>query len=118
VVFEHNGLHRKFAGDINIAAYRIVQEALNNVARHAGVREARVTARADRRILHLRIEDQGYGFDPGGQPDDGRQGLVAIRGRAMLVGGIVQIYSRPGTGTVVVAELPLSQARPVKGGGN
>jgi signal transduction histidine kinase len=108
VVFEHYGLHRKFTPEVGIAAYRIVQEALQNVSRHSGVKEARVMARADRRILHLRIEDKGRGFDLDNLAEDLRRGLTGMRGRAMLVGGQFHIYTRPSTGTVVVAELPVS----------
>ncbi len=108
VVFEHYGLHRKFTPEVGIAAYRIVQEALQNVSRHSGVKEARVMARADRRILHLRIEDKGRGFDLDNLAADLMRGLTGMRGRAMLVGGQFHIYTRPPTGTVVVAELPVA----------
>jgi signal transduction histidine kinase len=117
VVFEHYGLHRRFPPETGIAAYRIVQEALDNVAKHAGVQEARVLAKADRRILHIRIEDRGHGFEIAKLQADQKRGITGIRGRAMLVGGQVNFHTQPGKGTVVVAELPVTglYRKPVKG---
>jgi signal transduction histidine kinase len=105
VRFEHHGLHKKFAPEIGIAAYRIVQEALDNVARHAGVGEAKVLAWSDRKVLFIRIEDMGRGFDL--ILVHNKSGLDNIHGRALLVGGKLTVQSTPGKGTVVNAELPV-----------
>ncbi len=117
VIFEHYGLHRRFPPATGIAAYRIVQEALENVAKHAGVQEVRVLARADRRILHVRIEDRGCGFEIEKLTGEQKRGITGIRGRAMLVGGQVNIYTQLGKGTVIVAELPVAglYKKPIKG---
>lgn len=110
VTFRHSGLKdRRFPLDIETAAYRIVQEALTNTARHADTREARVWLWADEDILHLQIEDQGTGFDLRAvQATGASSGLSGMRERAVLVGGQLAIDSIPGRGTTVTAELPLS----------
>lgn len=107
VKFEHYGLHKKFTAETGLAAYRIVKEALENVASFAGVDEARVLAWSDRRVLSLRIEDHGRGFNPGIIPADRQCGVNGMRGRALVAGGTLAIASAPGLGTVVTAELPL-----------
>lgn len=108
VKFEHYGLHKKFPPETGLAAYRIIKEALDNVAASAGVTEARVLAWSDRRVLSVRIEDRGNGFDPAPIPADRRCGINGMRGRALVAGGVFTISSTPGQGTVVTAELPLA----------
>jgi len=108
VKFEHYGLHKKFPAETGLAAYRIVKEALENVAAFAGVAEVRVLAWSDRRVLSVRIEDRGYGFDPGIIAADRLCGINGMRGRALVAGGGFTISSVPGQGTVVLAELPLA----------
>ena len=108
VKFEHYGLHKKFPPETGLAAYRIVKEALENVASFAGVEEARVLAWSDRRVLSVRIEDRGYGFNPGIITADRLCGINGMRGRALVAGGGFTIASAPRQGTVVSAELPLA----------
>lgn len=108
VKFEHYGLHKKFPPETGLAAYRIVKAALENVAAFSGVDEARVLAWSDRRVLSFRIEDRGYGFDPGIIPADRLCGINGMRGRALVAGGGLTISSARGQGTVVTAELPLA----------
>ncbi len=88
-------------------AFRIVQEALTNVARHARVSEAsvRLETRPDR--LELRIEDRGLGFEVGAARPGASGGLAGMQERARLLGGRVRIESAPGQGTRIVAELPI-----------
>jgi signal transduction histidine kinase len=107
VKFEHYGLHKKIPAEIGLAAYHIVKEALENVALHASVNEARVLAWSDRRLISVRIIDKGAGFEleklarvlPGG--------IKGMEGRVLVVGGRFNITSVPGDGTVVSAEMPL-----------
>ncbi|MGA9393145.1 MAG: sensor histidine kinase [Candidatus Sulfotelmatobacter sp.] len=86
-----------FAVDAGAAVqiYRVLQEALNNVARHSGAKQAWVRLRYLPSVLELEIEDHGAGFD--GQPAKQGIGLVAMRERAELMGGRV-IFSMPSTG--------------------
>lgn len=109
VTFQHTGLEgRRFAPEVETAAYRIVQEALTNVARHADVSEATVRAWADQDVLAVQIEDQGAGFDPEATLAAGdTTGVAGMRDRAVLLGGKLTVESAPGTGTRLTAEFPL-----------
>jgi PAS domain S-box-containing protein len=105
VVLEHHGLDRRFAAEREVAAYRVVQEALTNVARHAGVQEAAVRIQLDAGMLHLEIEDQGVGFDFNAVLSSGNCcGLSGMRQRVALLGGRIAVVSAPGAGTRLSAE--------------
>jgi signal transduction histidine kinase len=109
VAFKHSGLEgQRFAPECETTVYRIIQEALTNVARHAGVLEARVTLWADQGVLGLQIEDRGMGFDPEAVLAAGSSsGLASMRERARLLGGELTIESVPESGTRVIAEIPI-----------
>jgi len=110
VRFEHRDLaSRRFRSDVETAAFRIVQEGLTNVARHAGVRDVTVRAWAAATMLGVQIVDTGVGFDPQAQAvAQGRTaGLSGMRERAVLLGGDLVVESHRGRGTTVSAELPL-----------
>jgi PAS domain S-box-containing protein len=108
VDFKHNGLEKRFGPDVETAAYRIVQEALTNVARHAGVASMTVRVWANADLLSLQIEDRGRGFDMAAALATPRSsGLTGMRERVMLLGGQLTIDSRPGSGTQITAEIPL-----------
>ena len=94
--------------ELGVAVYRIAQEALRNVVRHAGVSRADLSLEvaADAGALTLRVADAGKGFAAGAsRPEDGL-GLVAMRQRAEAVGGRVTLRSAPGGGTTVTAVFP------------
>jgi signal transduction histidine kinase len=111
VHFQHWGLERRFPSEIETATYRIAQEALNNVARHAGVTETTVCLSADEDTVDLRIEDHGAGFDAESVLSGAASsGLTGMRERATLLGGRLSVASTPGSGTQVVAELPLAES--------
>jgi signal transduction histidine kinase len=101
-----SGLDSRLPPDVETVAFRIVQEALTNVLRHA--RAKRVDVRLDRRgdVLLAMVRDDGVGFDPE-QPDRRTLGLAGMRERAELVGGTVQVLSVPGVGTTVLARIPV-----------
>ena len=95
---------------IGIHVYRVLQEALNNVARHSGARQAWVRLRFEPDTLHLEIEDHGRGI--GNAPTRRGLGLVAMRERAELVGGTLE-FGRPGEGgTIVRLRVPMTITRP------
>jgi signal transduction histidine kinase len=98
---------RRFSSEIETAAYRIVQEALTNVARHAHAQEATVTLLAEDEFLRIEVEDRGAGFDPREARAGRSFGLTGMRERAHILGGRFIIHSSAGAGTRVVAELPL-----------
>lgn len=111
VKFNHRALEeRRFAPEVETAAYRIVQEALTNVARYAQASEVMVQIWAREGTLALQIEDEGVGFDPDAPPlaDETSSGLSGMRERAALLGGELAIESTPGIGTCVTAQLPIA----------
>src|SRR5581483_12379798 len=98
------GLAGRLPAEVETAAYRIVQESLTNVARHAGVPEAAVRAARAGDRLELEVVDRGRGFDPGDLAAGARSsGLSGMRERAALLGGTFAVDSAPGAGTRVAA---------------
>jgi PAS domain S-box-containing protein len=110
VRFRHRGMNERLPVGAEITAFRIVQEALTNVARHAGVTEACVDFWMEDGGLWLRVEDGGRGFDPSALRG-ASSGLTGMRERALLLGGALTVDSAPGRGTRVIAGLPLVSAR-------
>ncbi|MBL8797655.1 MAG: PAS domain S-box protein, partial [Planctomycetia bacterium] len=108
VAFEHAQLERRFVPAIETAAYRIVQEALTNVARHARAPQAIVRVWAGPDLLGVQVRDAGVGFDFQDAVDQARTGgLTGMRERCTLLGGKLTVESSPAAGTCVTAELPL-----------
>ncbi|MGH7895102.1 MAG: sensor histidine kinase, partial [Candidatus Binatia bacterium] len=101
----------RLAPPVETACFRIAQEALTNVARHAGASDVRVELRRIDGELHPVVRDDGGGFDVDAartRAVQGRSvGLLGMEERAILVGGRLEIDSRPGTGTAVHAWFPL-----------
>ena len=108
VDLEHRGLDRRFSWEIETAAYRIMQEALNNVARHAAAQRARVHCMADGEEMFIEVRDEGIGFNPSAIKAHTTSGLRGMQERARLLGGQLKVESEYGKGTRVVARLPLS----------
>ncbi len=109
VDFIHSGLEgQRFSAPIETAAYRIVQEALTNVARHAGVGNVKVNIWADPDVLYVEIEDFGAGFNPKEALEAYRSSGVAGMGeRTRLLDGGLTIESEIGSGTRIMANFPL-----------
>jgi PAS domain S-box-containing protein len=108
VDLEHRGIERRrFGADAETAAYRIVQEALTNVARHAGASRARVRAWAEDGHLYVQIEDPGVGFDVAAHGPGAMHGLGGMRERAALLGGNLSVESVAGQGCRLTAEIPI-----------
>jgi signal transduction histidine kinase len=111
--FKHQGIESRFAPDVETTAYRIIQESLTNVARHAGTAEATVRVWTTSDMLGLQIEDRGLGFDPEVTLAAPRSiGLAGMRERVELLNGRLTIEARPGHGTLITAELPLHEPTP------
>jgi PAS domain S-box-containing protein len=108
VDLRQQGLERRLLPQVEIASYRIVQEALTNVARHSGTSQAEVRLFADDGVLILLVRDGGFGFDPATTAES--TGLGGMRERAELLGGIFTVDAAPGTGVAVTAELPLTES--------
>ncbi|HVT75874.1 MAG TPA: GAF domain-containing sensor histidine kinase [Acidimicrobiales bacterium] len=98
--------HDGIAPEVATVVYRVVQEALTNVVRHAGAASASVAVTVSSGRLRAVIEDNGAGFDPGVRAD-GHLGLEGMRERAGLVGGTVRVLSEKGSGATVVLEVPI-----------
>ncbi len=116
VNFNHIGLERRFASAVETAAYRIVQEALTNVARHANVNEVVVRLWAAQDMLGIQIEDHGAGFEPEiVLAANASSGLSGMQERAVLLGGHLTVESTPGSGTRLTAELPVGDSSEERG---
>jgi signal transduction histidine kinase len=94
---------------VEMVVLRIVQEALNNVARHAQTERAEVRVTQTDHELRVGIQDWGVGFDPT-QIKKTRYGLAGMRERARLFGGTTEIDSSLGQGTRIIVTLPLADA--------
>ena len=97
----------RFAAEIEATLYRIAQEALNNVAKHARAEAVNVLIEQREGILVLAVEDDGIGFHPSARAET-MIGLAGMRERAAAVGGSLEIEPTPGGGTTVLARIPLS----------
>lgn len=93
---------------VALCLYRVVQEALQNVARHSGSKHAIVGLRGLGDGVQVAVRDYGCGFDPGTAHERGGRGLTAIRERARLAGGTCSIRSSPGRGTRILVSVPWS----------
>jgi PAS domain S-box-containing protein len=103
----HEGEERRYAGPVEIATYRVVQEALTNIARHARAEHASVQIQDDAETLTVTIRDDGHGFLPNG---GGRtSGLSGMRERVELLGGMLTLDSREDRGTTITAHIPIDQ---------
>jgi PAS domain S-box-containing protein len=114
VRFQHTGVEgRRFLAEVETAAYRVVQEALTNVVRHAQVGEVSVRLWAGEETLSVQVEDRGIGFDPAvALATHISSGLAGMRERAELLRGCLTVESAPGAGTSVTAEFPLQGGTP------
>ena len=100
------GAARPLPPRVEIGLYRIAQEALNNVARHAGARICRVRLTTTPGEVRLLVADDGAGFDTN-EVSDGRLGLVGLNERARLLHGQLRLETSPGAGTAVEVVVPL-----------
>jgi PAS domain S-box-containing protein len=93
-----------------LCLFRVAQEALNNVARHAGASSASLTLRASEAGLLLAVADDGCGFDLRGHAKGRRLGLAGMRERVQLASGALDVETAPGEGTTVIAWVPVGEA--------
>ncbi len=103
------------ASEVATALYRICQESMTNVSRHAGARRVLVRLRAEPGALVLRVEDDGVGLD-GAAMGPEALGLLGMTERATALGGTVRFTGRDGGGTAVEARIPAAPAAPRHGG--
>jgi two-component system sensor histidine kinase UhpB len=109
LAFVNEADDRRQHPEIERAVYRVVQEALTNIARHAHARSGRVLVRTDAQALHVIIDDDGIGFDQADVERPGRRrglGLLGMRERIAQLRGRIDIVSSQGRGTRIDVELP------------
>lgn len=113
--FEVEDLDHLFPSDAQIIIYRIFQECLTNISKHAGATEVSIRLREDDGFLSLVLEDNGIGFEPAqfsARRATGRGlGLAALDERARMLGGSLEIRSQPGSGTRVTCVIPIQPVR-------
>lgn len=106
VACELSGESRPLPLAVETGVYRMAQEALTNIATHAGARNATLRLATTPHSVRLSIEDDGVGFDTGDMPP-GRYGIVGMNERAKLLGGCLELSSSPGEGTRIEVTIPL-----------
>ncbi len=104
VKYQSHGMENRLEKSTEIIVYRIVQELLNNIMKHAAATEAFVQLLRDGNRLNVVVEDNGKGFDVGGMKDNKGAGLVNVRSRVEYLKGQLDIHSGPGKGTLVTIE--------------
>ena len=107
VQLDHSGVGGRFPTEVEITAYRIIQEALTNAARHAKTDRVAVRLWATREILGIQVADSGCGYDPAAAVEAASSGLTGMRERASLLGGHLAVETAPGSGTSITVDLPL-----------
>ncbi len=100
---------------VKTAAFRFIQEALNNATRHASGAGQSVTAREEDGYLTIEVRDRGTGFDPGAPRPEGKLGLTGMRERLESIGGAFSVHSGPDIGTCLRARLPHKESQQAHG---
>ncbi|MCC7498836.1 MAG: hypothetical protein IT160_14740 [Bryobacterales bacterium] len=108
--FESSGVPRRLPEPLNLAIYRVFQEAIQNVLKHAQTRQALVTLAIEQQELVLRVKDYGHGFDPNLARQTASLGLVSMRERLHMVDGRLLIRSGKEEGTEIEARIPVPAA--------
>lgn len=104
------GRERRLSSEVELLLFRMVQEALNNVEKHAKATKASVVIEFVKGRIRVTISDNGQGFELSGRLDDlprsGKLGLTGIQERARLLAGTLEVKSTPGKGTILIVEVP------------
>jgi signal transduction histidine kinase len=112
IAFNAENIPPALPNDIALSIYRIVQESLTNIAKHACARRAAVCLSASDSALQLSIRDDGVGFDPAEVRKKPGLGLSSIRERVRIVNGKHRITSEPEKGTIIDVTVPLKPEAP------
>jgi two-component system sensor histidine kinase UhpB len=107
---DFGGATRRLPADIEVVIYRVVQEALTNIAKHAQASRASVTLTLDARAAHLTVEDDGRGMQAAGKTADMAEphlGLLGMRERVTAAGGTLGISAGPSGGLTIDARIPI-----------
>jgi signal transduction histidine kinase len=95
--------------DVAVCLYRVAQEGLRNISRHAGAKEVAISLVGKNDTIFLTIRDNGRGFDPDRVKGKQGLGLDSMKERAYLIGADFLVHSQPGHGTVIEVMAPLSR---------
>jgi signal transduction histidine kinase len=109
------GLDERLPAEVETAAFRVVQESLTNIVRHAAASRVEISVRREDHLLHLRVRDDGRGFDVAetrrAAARGAHIGVVGMTERVKGLGGMLEVRSQPGQGTEVRATLPVTPPR-------
>jgi PAS domain S-box-containing protein len=108
VVFTASGIPQDVPKDVTLCMFRVLQEAVTNAVKHAGVQRVRVAFTGSAHGIGLEVADAGVGFDPETAMRGRGLGLLSMRERLHLVKGEIEIDSRPNAGTTIRARVPVS----------
>ena len=110
VEFQQHGADQRFSPEVETTVYRIIQESLTHVARHAGVNSVMVDLQTNDEHIVIQIEDRGKGFDvEKARSAMATGGLIGMHERAFILGGTLNIDSTIDQGTHIIAEIPLER---------
>jgi signal transduction histidine kinase len=109
VTVDVDNVPQRLPPDVSLCAFRIAQEAMRNITRHAQARDVSITLRAMNGHLFLTVRDNGVGFELERQRERASLGHASMRERVRLVGGKVNIHSHPGFGTTIETQIPLTE---------
>jgi PAS domain S-box-containing protein len=110
--FTEEGISSGIPKDVALCLFRVAQEALSNVVKYSQVQRAEVVLSREAHKIRLRVVDFGLGFDAALERDNAGIGLVSMRERLRLVGGVLSVRSAPLVGTEILAEVPLFTSVP------
>jgi signal transduction histidine kinase len=105
--FSHAGIPRDLPNEISLCLFRVLQEALQNAAKHSGVRHFKVELHGTSGELHLRVSDVGSGFELNDAMGGQGLGLISMRERVQFLNGEFSIKSKPNGGTTIYARVPV-----------
>jgi two-component system sensor histidine kinase UhpB len=117
--FEERGQTHRLAPEVETVIFRVMQEAVANISRHSAARNVSIVYEMDPDSVCVCVQDDGIGFDPVGlglTPDNPRGlGLLGMQERLELLGGDLEVYSTPGSGTRLNIRVPLGNGRAYHG---
>lgn len=114
VLVRTTGETRTIDSDTEHALFRIVQESLNNVVKHAEATHVDISLQFNPTFVHCIVRDDGRGFTPDMELSEGHYGLQGLRDRAQGAGGVVEIQSAPGAGATVYVSMPIDGGEPIE----
>jgi len=106
--FRSEGIPEKLREEVSLCLFRVLQEALQNAAKHSSARQFEVALRRESNQIHLMVRDQGIGFDTEDTINSRGIGLTSMRERLKLVDGELSIETRPQIGTTIHARVPVN----------